>query len=237
MASADLNRVQDLARVWWEKAEPAVLEAGRLAWTFVPYPEVVSRGLVLEGREDPRDHSTARFRVEPLRVGTPPKISKLPVAALPTFTGESYVAQRGKKRPVLVLSMGGPEIPKAVSQGAPGYQRKPCVLVMPYYGVDQDGKRAGFAPEFITRIRRTEYPQYMLDTLPVGGSSESVLRLDHVLAVGSAASNFELSPYRLHAEAFDLVLDWFRWLVEGDVPADGLLAMARSDLMRVEAIT
>lgn len=64
-----------------------------------------------------------------------------------------------------------------------------------------------------------------------------MLRLDHVLAVGSAPSNFELTPYRLHAEPFGVVLDWFQWLVKREIPRDGLLALVRSELMQIEAIT
>ncbi|MFH0810425.1 MAG: hypothetical protein V2A77_08175 [Pseudomonadota bacterium] len=136
---------------------------------------------------------------------------------------------------MLILSMGGLEIPKAVSHGGPGYQRKPCVLVVPFYGGDQDGSRAGFSPEFVERIKRIEYPQYIADTLPLGNLAMSIMRLDHVLAVGCAPSNFELMPHRLSNDALELVLDWFRWLVEGSLPTGSLLEWARSELMKMNA--
>jgi len=108
---------------------------------------------------------------------------------------------------------------------------------VPYYGCDRDGTRSGFPAAFLDRVRRAEYPQYLLDKLPVGGAHHSVLRLDHVLAVGSAPGNFELTRFRLTREALEVVRDWFQWLVEGDIPADSLLELIRDELMKIEAIT
>jgi hypothetical protein len=228
--------LQDLAEPWWENASPPRLEAGRLVRTFIPFPDVATLGLKLEGRADERDHSAARFRVEPIRGGRPPAPSKLPVAALPTNPGESYVVQRGKRRPALVLTLGGPEVPRSVATGAPGYQRRSCVLVAPYYGADQGGTRGGFSAAFLERIRRAEYPQFMADKLPIDGAAASVLRLDHVLSLGSDPNNFELTEHRLSAPALEVVLDWFQWLVEGVIPKDGLLELARSELRAIDDI-
>lgn len=228
MTNDDGVRLQDLvAGAWWEVAKPAKLEAGRLARTFVPYPDVATFGLILEGRESPQDHSTARYRVEPIRAGRPSKPPELPVAALPTFPGESFIAQRGKQRPVVVLGTGGSEIERSIFRGGAGYQRKSCVLVLPYYGTEKDGSRGGYPEQLLERVRRAEYPQMMVDRLPIGGNRESLLRFDHVLAVGTAASNFELTDYRLSEEPIALMREWFRWLVEGTIPVDGLLEVAR----------
>lgn len=233
-----VSKIQDLVEPWWEETENRELETGRLAWTFVPYPEVQTKGLVLEGRSDPHDHTKARFRVEPLSAGRLPKSpNKLPVAALTKRKGESYVAQRGKRRPVLVLSLGGEEVSKSVSKGGPGYLRKTCVLVLPYYGADKDGKRAGFNEEFLRRIRSIEYPQYMIDSIPISGSKISVLRFDHVLAVGRESSNFELTNYRICQDAIEVIFDWFKWLVEGVLPEDGLLSLARDEITKINRIS
>lgn len=219
--------IQDIVSSWWESSEEISLSPGRLALTFAPFPDVVTRGLVIEGREIDTDHSSARFRVEPIKSGSPPKLSSLPVAALPTNPGESYVAQRGKTRPVLVLGSGGVEVPRQVLSGGPGYQRKAFVLVAPYYGTAKDGKRAGFPPEFIDRVRCGQYPQFMLDYLPPG-NVESLLRFDHAFPVGDSNSNFKLLPFCLSCEALELTWDWLQWVIEGCVPENSLLETARS---------
>lgn len=58
----------------------------------------------------------------------------------------------------------------------------------PFYGADRDGRRGGWNPLFLERIRRGEYPQYLWDKLPVGTQvKESVLRLDHLQPLGGHA--------------------------------------------------
>lgn len=236
MTDPERLTVQDIVGSWWEKATPALLEPGRLVRTFVPYPDVMTHGLVMEGRRDDRDHKAGLFRVEPIQKGRPGKLPFLPLAALSAHPGESFIVQRGKQRPALVLSVGADDIPRTVLQGGAGYQRHSCVLVLPYYGADQDGSRGGFPPAFIEQARRTAYAQYLLDELPLGGTNQSVLRLDHVFAVGRADSNFELTDFRLVPDALNVVRDWFRWLVEGKVPAESLLKLIRAELTEMEAV-
>lgn len=232
MTDVGFETIQELVGKWWtETPKDRKVEPGRLAWAIVPYPDVISQGLVLEGRgDDPTNHHKALFRVEPVKGGRLPREPELPVAALPRFPGESFLAQRGKRRPVLILSEGGPDVPKAVASGSPGYLRRSCVLASPYYGVDRDGSRSGIPPMLVDRIRRIEYPQFILDSLPLPGTSQSVLRLDHTFAMGADAGNFELTSYRLEPEALEIVHDWFRWLVEGVLESDALLSMARIEL-------
>ena len=58
------------------------------------------------------------------------------------------------------------------------YQTAQTVLVAPYYGITGGTKRGGFNPEFVDRVRRAEYPEYVWDRLPIGGSTdESLLML------------------------------------------------------------
>ena len=66
------------------------------------------------------------------------------------------------------------------------WQHEPTLLLAPYYGSLSDGSRAGWDPEFISRIQRVEYSQYVWDILPIGGSeSGSLLRLDHIFPLGA----------------------------------------------------
>jgi hypothetical protein len=71
------------------------------------------------------------------------------------------------------------KVDRQLTSGKPKWQTAPPVLVAPYYGVDEGGKRAGFKSEFVSRIRRCDYPQFMWDKLPIRGNTiESILRLD-----------------------------------------------------------
>lgn len=76
----------------------------------------------------------------------------------------------------------------------------------------------------------------MLDNLPISGSSESILRFDHILAVGSAISNYELTEYRLSSEALEFILDWFRWVVEGTLSEDSFVAEVRKEFVEIDKI-
>jgi hypothetical protein len=77
----------------------------------------------------------------------------------------------------------------------------------------------------------------MMDSLPLRKDPGiSILRLDHVLAVGCAETNFDITEHRLSAEALEVVLDWFRWLVEGVFPKEGMLDLAREGVLEMEAV-
>src|SRR5205807_1023610 len=141
----------------------------------------------------------------------------LPVAALPTPPGEVHLVQRAKRRPVLVVSAGGPEVPPALRVGSARWPTVPTILVAPYYGVDADGTRGGWPAPFVTRIRRCEYPQYLWDRLPLSGPAESILRLDHLQPVGRHANAYELTRFRLGDEALVLLDEWLAWLMTGQL--------------------
>jgi hypothetical protein len=217
---------------WWVSCEARTPQRGHLAWAYLPYLEVEPRTLVVEGRVDPTDHVRAKCRIEPLRIREPPRAPALPVAALPIYGSEVYLVQRAKRRPVLVLGIGGPEVPKNLRAGSPRWQTAPCLLVAPYFGVDATGARAGYPEAFVNRVRVCEYPQYVLDSLPVGGSTKrSMLRLDHVQPLGSHYNAYELTEHCLSAPALSVLDDWLVWMATGKIPADGTLATIRAVLM------
>ncbi len=104
------------------------------------------------------------------------------------------------------------------------------MLVAPYYGADQSGKRGGFRPEFVQRIRRAEYPQYSWDSLPLPGASESILRFDHLQPLGESAQAMEVTSYRLVADAAEIIEEWLSWFRMGELSEDGVLAYFRSEM-------
>lgn len=100
---------------------------------------------------------------------------------------------------------------------------------------ERTGKRAGFNPEFVRRVRRGIYPQFMWDTLPVGGSTaESILRLDHVQPIGRHHDSIEFTPYRLSEDALSILDEWLRWLIKGDFEEDSILPLIKREIERIE---
>jgi len=122
------------------------------------------------------------------------------------------------------------DVPRSLVSSSARWIAAKTLLVAPYYGADQDGTRGGWPQAFVERIRRSEFPQYIWDCLPIDGSSESILRLDQVQCIGNESKSLEILPYRLGDLARALVGEWLYWLVEGCLLADGLLAGARRDL-------
>jgi len=104
------------------------------------------------------------------------------------------------------------------------------LLVAPFYGADRDGRRGGWDPLFLERIRRGEYPQYFWDMLPLGTVKESVLRLDHLQPVGGHSSSYTLTDFVLDDEALDLMDEWLRWLMTGILEPASILATLRDGL-------
>ena len=61
---------------------------------------------------------------------------------------EFILGYRSKFRPALIISSGASVIPRELTRGKPQWQTMPTILVVPYYGIKQSEKRAGFKKEF-----------------------------------------------------------------------------------------
>lgn len=226
--------IQVLTNGWWERTSPVVgppvLRRGQLIKAFIPIVGALPYQLVPEGRSaDPTDHTVARYRVLPLTASGLPPGPALPVAGLPSRPGEPYALFRAKRRPALVLSTSGSEIDASLKKGFPAWQTTPTVLVAPFFGVEADGGRAGWPPQFVTRIRRCEYPQYVWDYLPGATGKESILRLDQMQPIGKHAASHDDTGFSLTAEGLSILDEWTTWLITGTL-GDGALAAAREAL-------
>ncbi len=219
---------------WWEEDGTHNYDRGRLIKAFLPHVDQIPKTLTATGRSEPTDHEHAHVKIEPLRIRSPRKIPKLPVAALPLYDSEVHTVYRAKKRPALIICEGGSAVEKSLTRGKPGWQTAPTVLVAPYYGIDEGHTRAGFNPEFIKRVRRCEYPQFMWDQLPIGGStSESLLRLDHIQPVGRHQDSIELTEYRLSEDALMILDDWLGWLIKGNIDEESFLYSLKEDFLNI----
>ena len=222
--------IQTYTSGWWTTDTARTIVRGRLVWALVPYAEMKPYRLVPIGRgTSPTQHASAEFRIETFRVGDPPRgITALPVAALPVRDGETLMVQRVKRRPALVVCTGGNVIPAGMRLGSSKWQYAPTITVAPYYGSQAAGARGGWPGEFVDRIRRCEYPQYMWDQLPLGEAS--ILRLDHLFAIGADPANYQVTDHVLSSEALDLLDEWFSWLHTGELEPAGGLAYARAGI-------
>ena len=139
---------------------------------------------------------------------------------------------RAKKRPALVLSMGGTEVPPELRGGPSArWMTAPTVLVAPYYGVEANEKRAGWKPAFVERIRHCEFPQYQWDMLPIDGADFSILRLDHLQPVGRHHDTVEVTRFNLCRDGLVILDEWLRWLVTGQMSPAGVLHDLREGLL------
>lgn len=224
------DAVQYYVDPWWEKSDSSEPVRGHLLWAFLPHVDQAAYVLVSEGREVPTEHDTATVSIEPLRVREPPRGSRLPVAGLPHYEGEVRLALRAKRRPAVVLSQGGSEVARELRTGSARYQTNSTLLVAPYYGTVGGKVRGGWKPEFVSRIRRAEYPQYSWDNLPISGATESILRLDHLQPIGNHGDNYSLTDFRLSDDALVVLDEWLMWLVSGTLLEDGILQELRKGL-------
>ncbi len=133
----------------------------------------------------------------------------------------------------IVLGSDVPTVDDKLRRDMPKRSTAQTVLVAPYYGSDRDGKRAGYNPELVERIRHVEYPQFFWDKLPISGPKESILRLDHIQPVGTHYNSYELAKYKLSENAMEIMDDLLQWLIWGGVPANSLILDYRKQIESV----
>jgi hypothetical protein len=227
--------VQSLHESWWVEDPSGPLCRGRLVWAPAINVDQVPFELLPEAREDARDHTRAKATVRQYHVSRArPARPPLPVAGLPLHRGEAYFAYKAKRRPALILGTQPPDVSKLLAGSPKSHSRSP-ITIAPYYGATQSGGRSGYPPEFVQRVRRIEYPQYVWDRLPIAwDETDSLLRLDHMQPIGQSASTCEKTKWRLSDEALEIMSAWVTWLMEGSPPATSLLASLREDFVALD---
>lgn len=228
------DSVQYMVDEWWVGDNSFVYSRGRLIRAFLPHIDQIPKQLIATGRSEATDHNHTNFSIEPLRIGQPQRKPQLPVAALPAFGNEINAIYRAKKRPAIIICEGGEAVDKSLTRGKPKWQTSPAILVAPCYGIDEGAKRAGFNSEFIKRVRRCIYPQFIWDKLPISGADESILRLDHIQPVGKHHDTIELTDYRLSEDALTIFDEWLRWLIYGDFEEGSILFCFKQEIEKIE---
>jgi hypothetical protein len=227
------DSIQNVVDSWWEICGKDVLKRGTLIKAFVPHVDQIPYTLKPVGRKEAGEHSKAIIEISPLQNSASRSKEILPVAALSIPQDELWTAYRAKKRPCLIIGTKQPHVDDVLRTGMPKKLTSPTLIVAPYYGADPNGKRAGYNSELVDRIRHAEYPQFILDYLPIkGGPEQSILRLDHIQPVGLHYHAYEHSCFCLSDEAVELILDdWLQWLFYGGLPENSVILDYQKDIM------
>lgn len=221
--------IQSLVDNWWLPQSPQVIERGTLVLIAVPYVDVRPDRLVLRGRSEDKDHQRADYTFSQFNINErPPRISGLPVAAIPERPGEVRLVYRAKVRPGIVVGAPG-RYPDSMP-GAAKWMTSSVMQVAPSHGVDKDGTRGGWPPVLVESVRRCQHPQYVWDRLPHGSRvEESILCLDRILPVCTTPGTFKFLGFKLSEEALEIVEDWMCWCRTQTLSTGGMLELAHRE--------
>lgn len=219
---------------WWISDKEDKLDQGRLLWAFVPHVDQVPMALVPKGRTQATEHRLVDCDIVPAHTDNIFQRSRLPVAAIPCHKGEVRTVYRSKVRPVLLIVPPYEDVPRSMMANKPRRLTKATALVAPFLGRDEGtGTRSGYPQSFVDRVKHCEYPRFIWDKLPIGGSKESIMRLDHLLPMSTLDVAYETTPWKLSEEALFVVMEWFEWYYTGSLPdnEDSYLAIIRAELL------
>ena len=153
---------------------------GQLFWCPAYYPHQ-NLSVWRPSAFDPKLGTARDFNIQ-TSVGDPFRRS-LPYTDPVLETNEEFIAIKAKPRPVILLQ---PPDPSLVTIKKSSYSariaRHLCPVLLIYSVVNEVGD-SKFPPEFIERVRRLEYRQFLF--LPKGGpiTVDSLARLDEVQSV------------------------------------------------------
>lgn len=127
----------------------------------------------------------------------------LPYSSPPLKTDEEFIALKAKPRPVILVQPPDPAL-LAVKKGNYGGKvvRHLCPVAL-VYSAEDDAGNSKFHPEFIERVRRLEYRQFLF--LPKGGPLvfDSIARLDEIQSI--AENQLEPTKCALSKEVCDIL--------------------------------
>lgn len=220
---------------WWIECDKNEFNSGQLLWAYVHHVDQVPMALLAKGRSEATLHNLADCEIVPINNDKIFQRSRLPVASLPCYNNELRTVYRAKLRPVLLLVAPKQEVPPNLVKDKPKNLTRPTALVAPFYGRDEGtARRSGYSQAFLNRVKCCEYPRFVWEQLPIGNSSESILRLDHLMPMSTHYIAYKPTGWKLSVEAYDLIIAWFEWYYTGYLPSSdtSYLPMIREELMK-----
>jgi hypothetical protein len=127
----------------------------------------------------------------------------LPYSNPPLKTNEEFIALKAKPRPVILIQPPDPELTKVKKAGYAGKVVRHLCPVVLVYSAEDDAGNSKFDLEFIDRVRRLEYRQFLF--LPKGGplTVDSIARLDEVQSI--AENQLEPTKFALTTEICNIL--------------------------------
>lgn len=218
-----VQSILDPAVSWWEQTESKSVERGFLVQAFLPHVDQVPYTIIPKGRKDPKTHDKAYVQIRELDIKRPRTREDLPVAAMSLNEKEIWSAYRAKKRPCLVVGKARGTVDSAARRNMPKRSTDQTLLIVPYYGADQDGTRAGYNPQLVELIRHVRYPQFYMDMLPIGGTEISIGRFDQVQPIGRMFNSYEPTGYKLNPKALSILDELFQYYLYNQLDEDSEL--------------
>jgi len=209
---------------WWVETPKTSKERWRLGKALVRHVSAEAYEIIPKGRTKATEHDKADIEIARFDASKPsPKLTGLPLAGMPIYPRERIAVQRAKVRPVLILATPGCKIEEDIRKGLCRYIHCPTYIVAPFYGTDQDGTRGGLSPEFVSRIKQLQYSQFFWDSLPIGGQSGSLLRLDQIQPIEPDIAAWVTTPFKLSEDAALILEEHLRWHITQTQPAENSL--------------
>ena len=128
-------------------------------------------------------------------------------------TNEEFIAIKSKPRPVILLQPPDPSLLALKKSGHSGkIVRHLCPVALVYSAVNDAGD-SKFPAEFIERVRRLEYRQFLF--LPKGGplTVDSLARFDEIQS--AAENQLEPTEYSLSCEICDIAKSQVSYFLSG----------------------
>ncbi len=127
----------------------------------------------------------------------------LPYSSPPLKTNEEFIAIKAKPRPVILIQPPDPSLLEVKKVGYAGKVVRHLCPVAVVYSAEDDAGNSKFDLEFIERIRRLEYRQFLF--LPKGGplTVDSIARLDELQSI--AINQLEATKFSLSREVCDVL--------------------------------
>lgn len=204
---------------FFETIDPLAFESGQLCWAPVPSIEPIPRILDIQ-RNQVEEHEEIRFELRLAnREGDFKKRDRsLPIKYLNLYSHEELLAQKAKRRPVIILTDKVdcyPEIAELLKTKGKKHQQQESLFVIPCYSIQKELYGTGYIQEIVARVECLLYRQFFF--IPKApGFDESIARFDRIMpVVGKSPAVIQPSNVRLSKDVFNLFLSMFIFCISG----------------------
>jgi len=203
---------------FFTEIKPAECTSGQFCWVVSPYLEIIPKILDVE-RNRPEEHDEVTFEIRDASLYDDFKADRvLPVKKLNLRSNEEILVQRAKRRPGIILSVGGDtftDIQRLLRQKGKKHLQGDPIFVIPCYSIETEDDPTGFIPEMVARIRCLLYRQFFF--FPSNKRfNEGIARFDRIQVVeGRNPAAIQLTGICLSDDVLSLFLALFVYCITG----------------------